>query len=181
MIIKIIKNYLEYYLFFIRKFKFNLDCNLNLNNNSNVKDIDRLKNAYNILNFDFEKIAAYLYAFYDLFSVIQFSFDKINEKLDMMYLIKKIIQNPLCFLRIDLRLHMEKIYSKVLGISVAGQNQSNNIEVLFNHAYGTKNLNNFMGRRYADETWLYNFIKDDRKGCFFIIIYLLNFCILSYF
>ena len=102
-------------------------------------------------------------------NVINFLFDQINEKLDTMYLIKQIIQTPLCYLRIDLRVLMEKMYSKILGTSVAKQNQSNNIEALFNHAYGNKHLINFMGRRHADETWLYSFIKDDRKGGIIII------------
>jgi len=87
----------------------------------------------------------------------------------MMYLIKEIISTPLCYLRIDLRILMERIYSKILTTSVIRQNQSNNIEVLFNHAYENKHLNNFMGRRYADETWLYSFIRDDRKGILFKI------------
>lgn len=97
-------------------------------------------------------------------NVIKFTFDQINEKLDMMYLVKGIIQTPLCYMRIDLRVLMEKLYAKILATSVAKQNQSNNIEALFNHAYGNKHLVNFMGRKYADETWLYSFIKEDRKG-----------------
>ena len=59
---------------------------------------------------------------------------------------------------------MEKIYYKVLNIPVLGQNQSNNIEALFNYSHNNKNWINFGGKKYADEIWLYSFIKDDRKG-----------------
>lgn len=99
-----------------------------------------------------------------MLNTISFYFDKINEKLDMMYLIKEIIQSPFCYLRVDMRYIMEKIYFKILTTPIKGQNQSNNIEVLFNCAYNNKHLINFTGKRYADEIWLYTFIKDDRKG-----------------
>jgi len=130
------------------------------------------KNTFlkNKIEFDFEEIAVYLFAFYYLINILKFSFEKINEKLDMMYLLKEILSSVVCYLRIDLRVLIEKIYSKILGIPVIGLNQSNNVEVLLNNAYGNKHMNNFMSRRYADETWLYSFIKDDRKGIYSLLI-----------
>jgi hypothetical protein len=98
-------------------------------------------------------------------NIINFSFEKNNEKLDMIYLIKQILITPLCYLRFDIRNLVDKIYCKVLNTLVIGQNQSNNIEVLFTQIYNSnKHLINFKGKKYADETWLYSFIRDDKNG-----------------
>lgn len=106
-------------------------------------------------------------------NIINFSFEKNNEKFDLMFLLKQIMISPICYLRLDIRNLVDKIYCKVLNTQVIGQNQSNNIEVLFNQIYNTnKHLNNFMGKRYADETWLYSFIRDDKNGKIkFIILF----------
>ena len=103
----------------------------------------------NALNFFFEKNMFY--------------FDSLDDKIAFLSSLKIILYSPICYLRVDCRKIMEKIYNiyfkKEISKKGAGNNNFNNINFL--HLLN-KNWINYCSKKYADEDWLYQFINEER-------------------
>ena len=90
-----------------------------------------------------------------LFEGVDFTFNTKDEKISMLSCIKDILFSPKCYLRIDCRIIMQKIYDDMFNKEIlpigAGNNNFNNVN--FIHILN-KNWANYAGKKYADEDWL---------------------------
>ena len=89
-------------------------------------------------------------------------FDSLEEKIDFLSSLKKILCSPICYLREDCRYILENLYllifHKEISSKGAGNKNFNNVNFL--HLLN-KNRINFTSKKYADQDWLLSFINED--------------------
>jgi hypothetical protein len=98
----------------------------------------------------------------------EFTFENLNEKIDLINLIKEIIFSEYSYYRTDIRLLGEKLFNKILNKAVISSekiNQGNSMTVNSSNILQNMNKNwlNFIGKKYADEEWLYSFAREERR------------------
>ena len=115
------------------------------------------------------KIKALSYLFED--EII--TFENIEDKIQILSLIKKILFSPICYLRGDCRFIMEELFEKYFKQDISLEEdtltEKNTKEKLcFPQDYSkflekiNKNYINYSSKPYADDDWLYGFINEER-------------------
>ena len=88
-------------------------------------------------------------------------FDSPDEKINFLYSLKTILISPICYLREDCKIILEKLYknfyNKKISKKGAGNNDFNNINFL--HLLN-KNRITFSDKKYPDSDWLFLINKD---------------------
>ena len=89
-------------------------------------------------------------------------FDSPDEKINFLYSLKTILISPICYLREDCKIILEKLYknfyNKKISKKGAGNNDFNNINFL--HLLN-KNRLNFSSKKYADKDWISSFFNEN--------------------
>ena len=141
------------------------DDQKNINNN---KDNNfSIKNNFELVS----KIKALSYLFEDEIIV----FDNIEDKIEILSLIKKILFSPICYLRGDCRFIMEAIFTKFFKQEISSEEDTNTEKNIFkklsfppNYSKFLEKINknylNFSSKSYADDDWLYGFINEERAS-----------------
>ena len=96
-------------------------------------------------------------AFSLLMEQIDFKFNDQHEKIVLLNMLKDILYSPKCYNRIDCRMIMMNVYNNMFNkeIELSGAGNNNFANVNFIHLLN-KNWANYMGKKYADENWLYH-------------------------
>jgi hypothetical protein len=101
-----------------------------------------------------------------LFSQVDITFETLNEKLELMSFIKEILFSNFVYHRIDVRLIVESLFNKILNKSVVSSDKKENTITINSNTFlnnMNKNWLNFVGKRWADEEWLYSFSREERR------------------
>ena len=89
-------------------------------------------------------------------------FDSIEEKINLLSSIKRILISPICYLREDCGNIMENIYKLIYNneISIKGAGNNNFYNINFLH-FLNKNRINFISKKYADHDYIISFINEN--------------------
>jgi hypothetical protein len=120
--------------------------------------------SYNLSENLFSKVQA----LDNLLEHTEFTFETLGEKVEMINFVKEILFSEFAYYRMDVRLIGEKIFNMILNKAVVSSdkvNTGNSMSVNSSNMLLNLNKNwlNFIGKKYADEEWLYSFAREERR------------------
>ena len=145
--------------------------NENENNKNNYLENKEKENIFSVeTNFEIvSKIKALSYLMEDNIIILE----SVEDKIQILSLLKKILFSPICYVRGDCRFIMEQLFEKyfkqeINDIEENSETITNKLNFPKNYSSFLEKINknyaNYCSKFYADDDWLYGFINEERAS-----------------